>query len=547
MIPSSELGDRPLDGRYVARIEAGDEQALTSWATSIDVRLLDSSVRSTRAITMTVLMGTGAGFAFVGVVLVLIALGNAWFFSMSRSRSIRLQAGMSTWQIHVWAMWLLARTLLLSIGLGFAGFLVLFVAVFGGAWLVRFLPLAAAATACATASVLAVFAVISWVTRPTVRLAAEREIPWKGITRTGMGIEVLAVVLALMCVPFSMNYTNWARQAASEGARWQAASDVVRVTASSLTLSESRSGDFESRLTPLLDTADDEGILGMSFSLDQMIEIQQDMGGFDHIVLTNPTFMTLMDAQSDLAPLSSSDIPINLREELGETLAMWSMNPDDPWEGIALYTTLETRPFPVIGTQADAGNAVTANHPLVLVATTSVSSFHTSGFLDVLVSNGQIVFTDASRLRELIDINGLSEYLVSIDYVADQILETTHLYRQQAQLGGFAIAMSLAALVLVLGQSAVIWSRRKRRMIFIHHTNGSSFVRIQLEGLAPAVCLLLLSAVLAAASAVVVLQVGLPLAVASSGIFLIICVPLEIAFRTFAARTESSHQIGRKN
>lgn len=84
-------------------------------------------------------------------------------------------------------------------------------------------------------------------------------------------------------------------------------------------------------------------------------------------------------------------------------------------------------------------------------------------------------------------------------------------------------------------------------MIFILHTNGSSFVRIPLEGLAPAVCLLLLSAVLAAASAVVVLQVGLPLAVASSGIFLIICVPLEIAFRTFAARTESSHQIRRKN
>ncbi len=133
----------------------------------------------------------------------------------------------------------------------------------------------------------------------------------------------------------------------------------------------------------------------------------------------------------------------------------------------------------MIGSQADRGNAVHADHPLIVMVDDLSQAFAVDGVLDALVSNGQIVFTDASVLRELIDNTDTAQYIGSIDNVADQILDTAQKYDDEARIGSVSIVLAVAALLINLTQGALLWSEQNRRRIFIRHSSGAPFRHIQ--------------------------------------------------------------------
>ncbi|MFT0846161.1 hypothetical protein VR010_00205 [Actinomycetaceae bacterium L2_0104] len=295
-----------------------------------------------------------------------------------------------------------------------------------------------------------------------------------------------------MVLPFALIYTDSARQAQHEAIRWAAAKGTVRVSVSAQTLEAGHAEEYESRLSELLTQSDAAGNLALSFSLDQVVQLSaQEMGPYDHIVVTNPRFLTLFSNDgspgsdrsssitNDLVPLNAQEIAPAVMNSLEENMNMWSAPGADALAGAHLYTTASGSPaFPAIGDQRDASNPVQAERPLIVVIDKPADALAIEGVLEAFVANGQIVFTDADELRSAMSEFGLEAYFTSIDNVADQILDSAHLFAQQARLGIISIALASGTLIVALVQSAGIWAEQNRRTIFARHSTGHTYRRI---------------------------------------------------------------------
>lgn len=479
--PVSELGDRPLDGYYVLKAEASDVKAFYQWADNVGLSLQDHNQQSSRAALMATINGSGSGLAVASVLILFISVSTIWFYSRGHSRNIRLQGGVSAWRIHSVDLWLLART---TVGWSLIGY---FVALLGVALVLglgRVAIVAGWSLALLTVVILlmaCVFAVLSLVTRPRVALAAARETPWRSVSRIGVVLRVASIAVALVSIPFALFYTQTARQAHSEAETWQDASRVVRIMLVSSEATLSGDEMYLSRIDGLLAEAESEGIAAMSVSLDQMAEMAEvDSSEFDHVIVTNREFLDLWDQDIELEPVDQSSVTEGLAAEVNDNLQVWERADGSVEEYSSWYTLSDSSDsLPVIGSQVDHGNAVQAEHPLIVMVKDLDQAFAVDGVLDALVSNGQIVFTDASALRTLIDDTNTAEYIGSIDNVADQILDTAQKYDEEARIGSISIVLAVAALLINLTQGALLWSQQNKQAIFILHSNGAPFLRIQ--------------------------------------------------------------------
>ncbi|MGO1590878.1 MAG: hypothetical protein ACTHW1_06915 [Ancrocorticia sp.] len=480
LIPSDELGDRPLDGYYVTSADSSELEELYGWAEDHGVSITDYVQRSPRSAITTLLGGTGAGMSVASALLLFVAASNTWFYSKGPSRNIRMQSGISRWRIHLADIWSLSREMIVFELVGLVAFIAIVGVIVGSGGALTVAKWTTFFLVAAIAIMLLVFIALSWFTRPKVKNIGQRIIPWRGVLRVGIGLRVLAVTLAVIAIPFAISYMQSARGAHSEAANWERVRGVVRITLTMASDTATNVEEFTDNFDELMELSENNDILALSFALDQMVEMQSiEDSEFEHIVITNPRYLDLWDMKG-LEAVDHTDVPAPLQEEIEGILESWSRDSEGP-AADAWYTVPSgAEPMQAIGTYADRGNGVNTDDSLIVVIDDPAKELIAEGVLDALAANGQLVFTDANMLRELVNNSGMSRYVASIDNVADQLLDTAQKYDEQARLGLLAVTIAATTLVITLVEGALLWTDRHRRNIFVLHSYGKSFSRIQL-------------------------------------------------------------------
>lgn len=547
--PVSELGDRPLDGYYVMKAEAPDVKAFYQWADNVGLSLQDHNQQSSRAALMATINGSGSGLAVASVLILFISVSTMWFYSRGHSRNIRLQGGVAPWRIHTLDLWVLVRTAIAWCLVGWLVALIGVAVVMGvgrvpivGAWSLALLAAVMLLMFC-------IFAVLSLVTRPRVALAASRETPWRSVSRIGVVLRVASVAVALVSIPFALFYTQTARQAHSEASTWEDASSVVRIMVVSSEATLSGDETYLARFDELVKGAESKGIAAMSLSLDQMADmVEVESSEFDHVIVTNREFVDLWKQDIELEPVERHSVADGLAGEVEDNLQVWERTEDSVEENSSWYTlSASSEPLPVIGSQADRGNAVHADHPLIVMVDDLSQAFAVDGVLDALVSNGQIVFTDASVLRELIDNTDTAQYIGSIDNVADQILDTAQKYDDEARIGSVSIVLAVAALLINLTQGALLWSEQNRRRIFIRHSSGAPFRHIQRWRVTSDIGIVVAAATFAGWLSFAMYDLAPIQVVITAGIIVLLYIPLSIGVHVAAQKSAWTAVIHRED
>lgn len=516
LVASSALGERPIDGFYAMSDCAGCRAALLGWADANGVSLEPGQTRSVRGLVVGFVTRSGAGFALVSVVVLLVSVVMTWFSARARSRSLRLLGGVSPWRIHAWDIWMLARVVVAWSVLGWVISCLVIVAQRGVDRLGVFAAWSASILAVIDLVIVAGCVAVSWLTRPTVGALATRQPPLVAFRRMGAVVRFVAVVAAAAVLPFTVYFAQAAHSAQVEASRWVDARGAVTVTMSGV-VDTTGFDQYRPGLTAFVDQIGQEGISALSFTLDQALGMKpEELEPFDHVIITDPAFLSLMQigtdqagSQGGLTPASESDIPAALRQTLAGQLEVSTKDGTATPDGIGYYTYSGDEPFPAIGATLTGGATIQAKHPLVIVVDHPLTTFTTEGFTLSMMVNGNLVFTDADRLRTLLHDNELTALVTSIDNVADKTLDAAQIYAQQAQLGVVATVLAALALVVALVQAAQIWAGTNQRRIFTLHSSGRSYWSIQsrqafLEGV-------FILVVCAAAAAVSAAMYGSPL------------------------------------
>jgi len=512
LIASSELGDRPLTGHYMMSSEPGAVDELMDWAESAGVGVEWTGLRSLRALAEAYVSGTGAGFAVMGVVVLLVAVAAAWFAGRMRSRLLRLMNGVRPWRIHGRDIWLLGRIVLVWSLLAWALSCAAVAVGYGTTKLSTFAGISLAALAVADALVMLVAGAVSVATRPRAATVANRQPPVLAFTRFSLATRAVAVVLAVAIVPFAFDYAQNARDAHTMAARWAQADSAVTVSLTDAILDLDYEREHFQRLTPFAQAAQAEGIAALSFSLGEFTTLENmESSGFDDVVVTDRRFLELMGigvgetgSRGELVPSDSDAIPPALRAELEAGFGLWTADGSSQG-GYSYFTYSGDEPLPVIGKVLSDGDNVVVRNPLVIVVDEPMSFFDNS-MLDAFMINGQMIFTDADKLRQLLAESGMDVDVMSVDGAVEQILTTAQEYEQQARLGMLAAAMALLAIAIAVIQAAQTWAGRNQRRIFALHSAGDSYLRIARRSIAGETVFIVVAATIAAMVAVGALE-----------------------------------------
>lgn len=542
-VSSRNLGERPIDGYFVFSDCVGCVAAWGSWADTSGATLQWGSSKSVVGAAVGFLANTGGGLATLCIVVLLVSVALMWFVSVARARSIRLLGGVRPLLIHTddigsismmvgaWSVfgWILS---------------VLWVLAFRGPARLRMVVgWSAGLLLLADLAVIVVCVLVSFMTRPTVAAVATRRPPLRAFARMSSGIRILGVLLAVTVLPFTLAYTQSASYAYAQAARWADARGAVTVTVSGLIDDDVSMAPHREDWEAFLADADAEELTALSWTYDEMvISDDRDMGDFDHVVITDPAFLRLMQFDSrDLVPVAPDEVPDSLRQELGQQFEILTTDQRQEPIGSHWYTNAPGTTVPVIVGSLGGGTPTTAKHPLLIVVDHPLTAFTFSGFTLSMMVNGNMIFTDADRLRELISVHHLETFIISIDNVADETLDAAQAFSRQAQLGVAATVLVMLALGVSVVQSAQTWAGTNARRIFARRTAGEGYSRIAAIPLLRESAFIVVICVAAGLASGVIYGTSAAQMLITGSVF----IPLYIAGTAFAYRLGSAQAFGR--
>lgn len=155
----------------------------------------------------------------------------------------------------------------------------------------------------------------------------------------------------------------------------------------------------------------------MSIVVDSSIEITKDeLGEYDHLVVTNIAFIKQFGDVEKLEPVSYDSLPQGMQQFLDLQMPLWTEDNSVLPDGVSLYqyTGDSLLAFPFI--TSDVG-AIEAKNPLLLVADDPVDVFDAKAFLLPMSSSTNLIFRNEDQVQNAVDKFNLNKYIKSIDYI----------------------------------------------------------------------------------------------------------------------------------
>lgn len=475
-----------LSGYFMADGPAVAYDALVRWSDEARIVFQWENGRSVKSFISTFTFNNGVGFAAVSVLVTLGATIIVWYVSKAKSGALRLLAGVSPSRIiaqdarqiagliylPMWGVWLAS--------LGFVAWR------YGAVHLPVYACWSAGMLGLASIAIALCIFCVALLGRPRVDALAERRPPLSSFVHMGWMVRAVGVLVAVVVIPYSVQYVSWAKQGRETVQSWANARQAVTFTMSNLDLThtEEQAQEYRGKFRAFLGEIGAKNLAATSVLLEDYGLPEEVLGTYDGVAVIDSHFLSLMAVQNppknaDFTEIDFAQLPPGIKGEYFEPTRgiITSLVKDGHAGDLKFYEYRGSQTIPVVkGTLTDAMNATVCGKLIVYVED-SFDTF-TRGILEATISNGQSFFTDADAVRAIIDKYALGPYFSAVHSAASQITVTAHEYRNQAIFGISAGVLAIIALLVAVIEAAQIWAATNRRRIFVMHSSGKSLAHI---------------------------------------------------------------------
>lgn len=321
---------------------------------------------------------------------------------------------------------------------------------------------------------------------PQIREIASRKDLSTRIRRGNGVFSWLCIFLALLSVPLSVSAFVESDDMRRDAAVWLNARNAVTFDIQP----SFDDGTHDEAFARFFERAQDDGIMALSYSVGSMMvssdgtpptdeQIAQQLQPYDDVIITNPTFLELLKVDTaSMTPVDATTLPSEVSDSLTSYDGLWFRQHDGNTTPYKLYTWQSSQAFPALLHSPNPGDIKTVHHPLLLVFDDAAHGLSTVNFLEAALTSGNIMFTDFSTARNLIDEEGLDGVFYSASTVSDAAIDAVQRKRNEMATDIASVICALCTTLYCVCESARIWSRQHMREIFVRHTSGVAYPRI---------------------------------------------------------------------
>ena len=149
----------------------------------------------------------------------------------------------------------------------------------------------------------------------------------------------------------------------------------------------------------------------LSFVVDSSIELIEELGDYDHLILTNPQWVERFGNLNSLEPVEYSSLSNSMQEFLSIQMPIWTVDESVLPDGVSLYQYKdgELLAFPVNVT-LNVANPLAAKKPLIILVDRPAQILKMNSCILPLTSSGNVLFTNAEQLKQVFEDCELQDY-----------------------------------------------------------------------------------------------------------------------------------------
>ncbi|MDE6280197.1 MAG: hypothetical protein K2M15_00120 [Oscillospiraceae bacterium] len=149
----------------------------------------------------------------------------------------------------------------------------------------------------------------------------------------------------------------------------------------------------------------------LSFVVDSSIELTEELGKYDHLILVNSQWIKRFGEAERLESIEYSSLSTSMQKFLDAQMPIWTIDGSVLPDGVSLYQYRNGKllAFPVNVT-LDAARPIEATDPLIVLVEQPTQTLKARECLLPLTSSGNILFTDGMKLKEEFAENKLKDY-----------------------------------------------------------------------------------------------------------------------------------------
>ena len=154
-----------------------------------------------------------------------------------------------------------------------------------------------------------------------------------------------------------------------------------------------------------------EEYLLLSYVMDSSIELTEELGKYDHLILTNPLWIERFGETNKLKSIELDSLSESMQDFLSEQLPLLTTNGSVLSDEIGLYEYEGggLLAFPVNVTLSGA-NPIKAENPLIILVNNPSQTLKADSCMLPLTSSGNILFTNGKQLQAKFDDSQLGNY-----------------------------------------------------------------------------------------------------------------------------------------
>lgn len=159
----------------------------------------------------------------------------------------------------------------------------------------------------------------------------------------------------------------------------------------------------------------------LSYVVDSNIEISEELGSYEHLIMTNPQWIERFGNMDKLKPVEYKNLSSGMQEFLEAQMSVLTVTGEALPTGIELYKYDGDGllAFPVNVTLG-AAEPIEAQNSLVILVNTPSETLKIDTYLLPLISSGNILFADVNEVQATFEESKLK------DYGTVQELNSTH-------------------------------------------------------------------------------------------------------------------------
>ena len=221
---------------------------------------------------------------------------------------------------------------------------------------------------------------------------------------------VLSLILVLsLCACGSGNSKSLSEQYSADGLVQLAYSDIDIVC---------DTAELAAEGGQILSAMQESDTLLMSLVIDSSIEITNDvLKEYDHLVITNPTWINKFDRMDNLISVGHDEISIELQQLISAHRQAWSIDGSEFPDGVSLYKYTGDGLLAFPANVGYGASAIQASDPLIILVDTPADTMKPSSFLLPMTSSGNIIFTNETLLQTEIAASLIAPYVGKIESV----------------------------------------------------------------------------------------------------------------------------------